>query len=208
MGVDPDAEIGKPRAGQSGWSLEEWPMQSGTVHPAEMAKNLQEFRFHPLELDSEHIGPFVPQFNKIDQQKDKRLIGLAKTLADTVSIHGAATALMQLEEWDLMCVYYDGIDHFCHGFMKYHPPRQEWVSEKDFGIYKDVIEGAYRFHDMMLGALLQLAGEDTTVILLSDHGFHPDHLRPQNIPRRACGARGGTSFVRDLRHEGARHTKG
>ncbi len=34
---------------------------------------------------------------------------------------------------------------------------------------------------MMLGTLLKLAGEETTVMLMSDHGFHPDHLRPAGI---------------------------
>lgn len=185
--VDIDAEIGRPRPEKFGWELDQWPMQPGTVHPKELARNLQEFRFHPLELDAEHIGPFIPNFGKIDQKKDKRLVGFAKTLSDCVSIHGAATALMQLEPWDLMCVYYDGIDHFGHGFMKYHPPRQEWISEKDFEIYSGVVEGGYRFHDMMLGSMMTLAGDDTTVILLSDHGFHPDHLRPQHIPVEPAG---------------------
>ncbi len=40
---------------------------------------------------------------------------------------------------------------------------------------------------MMLGTLLGLAGEDTTVILMSDHGFHPDHLRPKTIPDEPAG---------------------
>jgi tetratricopeptide (TPR) repeat protein len=35
--------------------------------------------------------------------------------------------------------------------------------------------------------LLQLAGEDTTVIICSDHGFHPDHLRPLQIPKEPAG---------------------
>ena len=39
----------------------------------------------------------------------------------------------------------------------------------------------------MLGTLLEKAGEDTTVILLSDHGFHPDHLRPVMIPEFHAG---------------------
>ena len=86
-----------------------------------------------------------------------------------------------------MAVYYDAIDHFCHGFMKYHPPRQEWISEQDFGLYKDVVDGAYQFHDLMLGALLALAGEDTTVIIVSDHGFHPDHLRPKELLNEPAG---------------------
>ena len=30
-------------------------------------------------------------------------------------------------------------------------------------------------------------GPDTRVILMSDHGFHPDHLRPRSIPRIPAG---------------------
>ncbi len=185
--ADLDPEIGKPRPGSYGWKSDQWEMAPGTVHPASLAENLQEFRFHPMELGAEHVGPFIPKFMEIDQKKDQRLTGFAKTLADTVSVHGAATALMQLEPWDFMAVYYDGIDHFGHGFMKYHPPRQEWIKEEDFELYKGVVEGGYRFHDMMLGALLHLAGPETTVILISDHGFHPDHLRPEHIPAEPAG---------------------
>ena len=164
-----------------------WPMQPGTVHPERLAKNLEEFRFHPGELTAEHIFPFIPNLAKVDQRRDKRIVALAKTIADCTSVHGAATALIQLEPWDFMAVYYDGIDHFGHGFMKYHPPRQEWISEEDFELYSNVIEAGYRFHDSMLGVLLTLAGEDTTVILMSDHGFHPDHLRPRYIPAEPAG---------------------
>ena len=39
----------------------------------------------------------------------------------------------------------------------------------------------------MLGTLLEKAGDDTTVILMSDHGFHPDHLRPASIPDIPAG---------------------
>ncbi|MDA0294845.1 MAG: alkaline phosphatase family protein [Planctomycetota bacterium] len=184
--ADIDPEIGKPRPDTVGWKADQWEMPAGTVHPSRLAKSLQEFRFHPLELDAEHVGPFIPKFSEIDQE-DERVVGFAKTLSDTVSIHGAATALMQLEPWDFMAVYYDGIDHFGHGFMKYHPPRQSWIKEEDFEIYSGVVEGGYRFHDMMLGALLHLAGEETTVILVSDHGFHPDHLRPEHIPVEPAG---------------------
>jgi tetratricopeptide (TPR) repeat protein len=49
------------------------------------------------------------------------------------------------------------------------------------------VNGAYRFHDMMLETLLQLAGPDTTVLLVSDHGFHSDHLRPVGIPKEPAG---------------------
>ncbi|MCA9300323.1 MAG: alkaline phosphatase family protein, partial [Phycisphaerales bacterium] len=163
-----------------------WPMAPGTVHPERLAEALAEFRFHPMELNAEHLRPFLPNLRDMDLE-DERVVMLAKTLAETVSIQGAATSLMQLEPWDLMAVYFDGIDHFCHGFMKYHPPRRPWIAEQDFEHYKGVVEAAYQFHDMMLGALLALAGDDVNVILMSDHGFHSDHLRPKRIPAEPAG---------------------
>jgi predicted AlkP superfamily phosphohydrolase/phosphomutase/tetratricopeptide (TPR) repeat protein len=177
----------RPKPGEFGWTLEQWPMPPGTVHPPRLERNLQEFRLHQIEVAEDDIGPFVPNGHKVDQEKDQRLQSLAKIIGEISSIHAAATALMQLEPWDFMAVYLDGIDHFCHGFMKYHPPRQKGVSEEDFEVYSGVVEAGYRMHDLMLGAMLELAGKDTTVILLSDHGFHPDHLRPEHIPVEPAG---------------------
>lgn len=164
-----------------------WPMQPGTVHPAELSEQLQDLRIHPCELEEEHLLPFVPLAAEIDQSDDGRLMGVAKIIAECSSIHAAATAVMQTEPWDFMAVYYDAIDHFCHGFMKYHPPREPWVPEEGFRLYKDVVAGGYRYHDMMLGTLLELAGPETTVILISDHGFQSDHLRPQQLPNEPAG---------------------
>lgn len=164
-----------------------WPMRPGTVHPKELAEKIAPYRIHPAELNAHQVGVFVPELGKVDQEKDKRLESVAKILAECSSIHAAATTIMQLEPWDLMCVYYDAIDHFGHGFMRYHPPKMADVSDEDFQLYKGVVESGYRFHDMMLGALVALAGEDTTIMLCSDHGFHPDHLRPSSIPIEPAG---------------------
>ncbi|MEZ5363060.1 MAG: alkaline phosphatase family protein [Bryobacterales bacterium] len=165
----------------------EWPMRPGTVHPPELAPELAELRIHPLELGPEEILPFVPNAAKADPKKDRRLLSVAKITAECSSIHAAATHLMESRPWDFMAVYFDAIDHYCHGFMKYHPPQQKWIKDEDFEIYSEVVQGAYRYHDMMLGMLLHLAGPDTTVIVMSDHGFHPDHLRPRNIPAEPAG---------------------
>ena len=166
---------------------EAWPMRAGTVHPKHLEEPLKEMRVHPAELQNEHILPFIPKAAEVDQDKDQSMASCAKIIAEVSGIHAAATACMQLEPWDFMGVYYDGIDHFGHGFMKYHPPRQPWVDEGKFELYKDVIEAGYRYHDMMLGVLLELAGEDTTVMLVSDHGFEPGNLRPQSLPNEPAG---------------------
>jgi predicted AlkP superfamily phosphohydrolase/phosphomutase/predicted Zn-dependent protease len=166
---------------------EEWPLVKHAVHPPELAETLADLRMHPDLLMPEMVLPFIPKAAEIDQEKDRRLAGFMRTLCECVSIHSAATWLLDNEEWDFFAVYYDAIDHFCHGFMKYHPPRQSWISERDFELYGNVVNMAYQFHDQMLGTLLAKAGEDVTVVLMSDHGFHPDHLRPSAIPDIPAG---------------------
>jgi len=133
------------------------------------------------------ILPWIPRAAEIDQEKDKGLMSFSKILSENCSIHNAATWILKNEPWDFMAVYYNGIDHFCHGFMHYHPPRMEGIPEDRYEIYKEVVNGAYRFHDMMLETLLELAGPDATVLLVSDHGFHSDHLRPRGIPAEPAG---------------------
>jgi predicted AlkP superfamily phosphohydrolase/phosphomutase/tetratricopeptide (TPR) repeat protein len=164
-----------------------WPLRRGAVHPAALEETLAELRMHPQELAPEMMKAFIPHAETIDQTKDGRLLGMCKTLCECVSIHSAATWLIDNQPWDFFAVYYDAIDHFCHGFMKYHPPKQPWISDADFELYSGVVSTAYQFHDQMLGTLLRSAGNDVRVILMSDHGFHPDHLRPRAIPDIPAG---------------------
>jgi predicted AlkP superfamily phosphohydrolase/phosphomutase/tetratricopeptide (TPR) repeat protein len=163
------------------------PLLPGAVHPNSLAPSLANLRVNPTELTGEFLRFFVPEYDKVDQDKDKRLHSLAKIIAETMSVHGAATELLATQSWDFAAIYYSGIDHFGHGFMRYRPPQLHWVTEEDFTIYQHVIANAYRYHDAMLGALLGHADENTTVILMSDHGFHPDHLRPGYIPVEPAG---------------------
>lgn len=166
---------------------QDWPVLAGTIHPPGLEALVAQFRVHPTEIEAGQILPFVPGAAGIDHAMDKRCGRIASFLAECAGVHACATAVMQNEAWDFMAVYYDAIDHISHGFMRYHPPRMEHVSETDFELYKGVVEGIYQFHDMMLGSMLKLAGEDLTVIVMSDHGFHPDHLRHKEIPQEPNG---------------------
>ncbi len=164
-----------------------WPLPPATIHPDRLTEVMAEFRVHPGELDLESLIPFVPAAFEINQEKDKRLGVLAKNLAECVSIHTAATWLMENEPWNFTAVYHNCIDHICHSFMPYHPPRMENVPERDFELYRNVVNETYCFHDQLLGRLIELAGDDTTVILCSDHGYHSDHLRPPWTPKLSAG---------------------
>ncbi len=171
----------------SGQLDQPWPLPPGAVHPESLRDTFAKLRMHPQEVTEAAILPWIPRAAEIDQEKDKGLQSFAKILSENCSIHNAATWILQNEPWDFLAVYYNGIDHFCHGFMHFHPPQMQGIPNDKFEIYKDVVNGAYRFHDMMLQTLLDLAGPEATVILVSDHGFHSDHLRPRGIPAEPAG---------------------
>ncbi len=166
---------------------EPWPMPRGTVHPEAEAEHFAQFRVHPQELTTEHLQPFIPELTKIDQRKDKRVFAVAKVTAHASSSLAAFTNIIRTKEWDFAALYLDAIDHYCHGFMKYNPPKRPHILQEDYDFYHGVVAMGYQFHDMILGTIMSLIDEDTLLIVISDHGFQPDHLRPKKIPTDPAG---------------------
>jgi predicted AlkP superfamily phosphohydrolase/phosphomutase/predicted Zn-dependent protease len=164
-----------------------WPLRPGAIHPPRLTRILTELRRHPQAVDPGLVQLFVPRLAEIDQDTDHRIESMAKIIAEATTITTAAQAILHHEPWDFAAVYLDAIDHFCHGFMHYHPPKTAWVSEDDFQRYQGVVESGYIYHDILLGRLLREVDEETTVLLVSDHGFHSDHLRPGFLPKEPAG---------------------
>ena len=164
-----------------------WQLNDDVVQPPDQKELFESLRLHPRELDGGLLQLFAPEIGERDQLKDYRVNMLAKLIAEAITIHNATTHILENEEWDFVATYYGCIDHFCHGFMHYHPPQMPGITDADFRIFRDVIPNVCRFHDRMLARLLQLAGEDATVIVCSDHGFHSDHLRPLGTPMIPAG---------------------
>jgi tetratricopeptide (TPR) repeat protein len=132
--------------------------------------------------------PFMPNLlNDKKLRKDTRTLAVLKTIANAASVHASFTYLTENTEWDFSAVYHDAIDHFCHIAMRYFPPKRDVIPQEDFDNYKDIVEAGYRYQDMMLVQTLDMIDENTTVIVLSDHGFHSDHQRPLYIPREPSG---------------------
>ena len=163
------------------------PLMPGTISPPALAGRLADLRVHPSELNGDILRLFVPDWQKVDQDKDKSLHDLAGIIAETMSIHAAATELMETEPWDLAAVYFSGIDHFSHRFMRYHARKRSRTAAAHPALFRDIVANAYRYHDLMLGRLIQLAGPDTAVMVASDHGFHSDGMLPDYIPAEAAG---------------------
>ena len=203
----------KPDSDPADWP----PPPPGTYWPESLADSMNDLRVSPHELDpDEVIRLFVPEAHTVDQEKDKRLWLLSEKLAEAFSVHEAATHLLEADpDWNLFAVYYRPVDEISHLFMPYHPPRIDGIPEAYFTLYHHVVTGIYRLHDLFLLRLVQLAGPDAAVMVVSDHGFHSDHLRPKFTPRVPAGitvwhrpqgvfAAAGPGFARDTLVYGSR----
>jgi len=204
---EPKGDPAKPE----GWS----PSPAGTFWPEDLRAELDALRVHPGSLTRDVAKMFIPRMDEVDIDKDLRPHQLVRKLAEAFSVQAAAVACMKRDDWDLTCVYFRAVDEISHQFMPYHPPRMEGLPETDFELYRDVVNSTYRLHDLMLTRLVDLAGPDAGVLLVSDHGFHSDHLRPRFVPRIPAGiiawhrshgilAAAGKGFRPGVQVEGAR----
>jgi tetratricopeptide (TPR) repeat protein len=154
-------------------------LEAGLVSPDEMRGAVGEWRHHPCDFSPWDLREMIPAIGEIDLGVDGRPADLARALARCVTVHNVATGLVGGDDWDFFAVYYDMIDRAGHEFMSYRAPRMEGVSDEDFRRYGGVMDEVYVFHDAMLGRLLELAGPDVGVLLLSDHGFQTGSRRPR-----------------------------
>ncbi|HEY1628921.1 MAG TPA: alkaline phosphatase family protein, partial [Tepidisphaeraceae bacterium] len=152
--------------------------EAAAVHPPKLFDTLKNFLVQPEEIDAASLLSFVPQAAQIDAKTDRRLQAITQVLAHTATVHAVATWCLEHRPWRLAAICYTGLHQFGHLFMQFYPPKQSHIAQRDFELYHGVIPAAYRFHDLMLGRLLQLAGPQANVLLVSDHGFQSDHRRP------------------------------
>jgi predicted AlkP superfamily phosphohydrolase/phosphomutase/tetratricopeptide (TPR) repeat protein len=160
---------------------ENWPAQPNSVQPPEFAELLKELRVHPREITGPTLSQFIPKAAELDQRDPEvhRLFSsFARRLAECVSLHAVTTAAMQEVPWDFCTAYYEAIDHIGHDFMPYHPPRMEQIRPDLFEAFRGVMDATYELHDQMLGRLVELAGPDAHIMIVSDHGFLSGSRRP------------------------------
>lgn len=70
--------------------------------------------------------------------------------------------------WDFLMHVNMGVDRIHHGFWRYHDP-QHRLHEPD-NPFRSAIRDYYQMIDRMAGELIEQAGDDTLVLIVSDHG--------------------------------------
>lgn len=164
-----------------GPDAEVWPVPPGAVYPPEFAEPLAGLRVHPSEFDGEALQLFVPALRRGWQpgpREAELLIHLSRAVAEAASVQAAATWLMENRDWDFSAVYFRLLDECGHHFMPFRAPVAADVPAHQAAAFGGVMDGVCCFLDAMLGRLMELAGPDATVMVLSDHGFQSARQRP------------------------------
>ncbi len=79
--------------------------------------------------------------------------------------------LLKNKDFDFFCIYLRGIDELSHIYWKYMYPQTYDIPAWALAKYKDVIQNHYIWCDNAIGELLKIIDKNTTVIIVSDHGF-------------------------------------
>jgi tetratricopeptide (TPR) repeat protein len=145
---------------------------SEAVWPADFIDTMAELRMHASELKLNDLRSFIPSIQPTDPINYPAIVKLAGAVASAASEHAAATYLMENEPWDFLAVHFSSLGEITRSFIQFHPPRLSHLNEERFEKFRHVVAEAYRFHDKMLGRLIELAGPATTVVLCSASGVH------------------------------------
>jgi len=82
-------------------------------------------------------------------------------------------AAMEGPDWRFLFVMFSEVDRVQHAFWRHVDPKAKTYDAAEAAKYGPAIEETYVAMDAVLGDILAAAGEDTTVIVMSDHGFAP-----------------------------------
>jgi hypothetical protein len=98
--------------------------------------------------------------------------------ADTIYMRVARALLESDGPPDLLMVYFGGPDVAGHRFWRYAYPASfdDPPTDEEREAYAGIIRDYYRYVDEGIGAVLEDAPPDATVLVLSDHGMHAVNL--------------------------------
>jgi len=125
----------------------------------------------------------APALERLTRRFDELPPGLDKALKEDLYRYRVAKSLYRAYDPDFFAFYFKGIDAVGHFYWKYFEPEAEVyaeVSEDSIALLGSVIPDYYALCDQLLGDFLDELDENTTVLVISDHGFQA-FGRPDNL---------------------------
>ena len=123
---------------------------------------------YPAGLKAEIESKFGPyQFDVVFRTEDRGEI-LSEIYAMTEKRFEVIKHLMATKPWSLFMFVEIGVDRIQHAFWKYFDPTHHLYEPGNK--FEKAIPEYYRYLDGKIAELLRLAGDDTLVLVISDHG--------------------------------------
>jgi len=123
---------------------------------------------YPKELKAELEAKFGPYIFDVPFRTEDREEILREIHQMTEKRFEVLHYLMRTKPWNLFMFVEIGVDRVQHAFWKYHD-RTHHLYEPG-NKFETAIIDYYKFVDQKIGALLEEAGDDTVVLVISDHG--------------------------------------
>jgi predicted AlkP superfamily phosphohydrolase/phosphomutase/tetratricopeptide (TPR) repeat protein len=170
-------------------------LQRGAAYPHQLVQRVSQLEVPAQSVQSQHVRRFL---NITDAEYAASVSSggpmdpvnvFRGVLAKTWSDHRVAVNLYQQQEPLLMMMHYEGTDAVNHLFSPYHPPYREGISQTEFRKYWPAVANYYAEVDRLIGEWMKVLSDDTTVIIVSAHGFRWGKTRPRVSPvgRAALG---------------------
>lgn len=123
---------------------------------------------YPKELRKEikeQVGEYLVDVEFRTEEKDRLLKQLHEM---TEKRFGVIEYLMTHKPWDFLMFVEIGVDRIQHAFWKFFDKQHHLYQPGNK--YENAVKEYYQFIDEKIGKLLRLIGNDTVVIVVSDHG--------------------------------------
>ena len=141
------------------------------TYPEELAQELGEY---VIDLDR-FMGrkPFQDDHD-YDADTTSPTLTLMQDFRDMLDKRARASlSLMESRPWDVFMVVFTGTDRLGHYFWRYHRPSEDANAQR----LHEAIRDYYVRLDQVVGQLVEKAGKDAAVVILSDHGMGPVYSR-------------------------------
>jgi tetratricopeptide (TPR) repeat protein/arylsulfatase A-like enzyme len=163
------------------WKSADPEKARGKTFPPELFEAVRPMIKAPAEVTDQELGWFLPggRFPAAVGAEDRKRLNEFKTiLAAGETYHAIARDLFRNPETRLKLIYYEGPDTTSHLFMRYRPPLLAGVSPAEMNLFGGIVDRYYERQDRFIGEIVENAGQDATILVVSDHGFKSDSNRP------------------------------
>lgn len=175
--------------------------EPGVLHPPQLGPRATELLIPLSTVGYDQVHRFLnvsrEEFERAVESKNARdpINVLRGTLSKTWSDHRVAMHLYREQQPLLLMLAYEGTDAVNHLFAPFHPPHREGVSQSAYRKFWPAVANYYAEIDRLLGEWMGVLPADTTMIVLSAHGFRWGKDRPRQPPS-------GGSALSDHRNPG------